>query len=633
LVAKLYATGSLRGSIEILYGLASVRGTLSLTGTLGGGLTYVNVPSSKLDPVFGGDLNINGELRASALFWDIARIGPRTLYQTSFGDLPGKAVHLGEKSFLRPVTVLIDNAYSIPDYAPQPSMDARESDIGVVWIDATSGQTSLLFSDLKTASPGFSSPVLVARNEHSIATPQASLMPNGSALIGWAQNRYTSSTVPANAKLENLIAAQDIYVALLDANSSSVQETIAMEDDTTGFESGRAEAEPRICAIDNSRGVVAWLARSSNRTGTDIWFATLTRNGSALSTSHPQMIPDLAGVNKHLTLTRVGNDAVMAIWINDPDGLDSTYNDRILYSIWKGSDWTAPAVLTTTAEGQSLDGINLAMSDQFGVLTWTSTERDTTGRFLSEVNAQIWNRSSGQWLNGTRYEANDSLSYFQNPTVTISPSDKVTISYQVVPRVSDSTNNDQGRRYLLLRDLNNPSSTWKEVPGLEFLSDTTSFVWDAKTAFGENDILYALTEEKSSNAPVKNGVPFGNPKLGLILRSVRLNSDLSIQDVDEPQTPAGISEQTEAVLAMRLELNPNPVTDQMTLSYSLSHPAHVKIELFDLLGNRLGILIDQLLEAGNYQTRATMGEVGNGFYLCRMSVDGIIMSRPFRIIR
>lgn len=73
-------------------------------------------------------------------------------------------------------------------------------------------------------------------------------------------------------------------------------------------------------------------------------------------------------------------------------------------------------------------------------------------------------------------------------------------------------------------------------------------------------------------------------------------------------------------LLSSVKVFPNPVADQINLSFRLSKQSTVSIKVMDALGNEVMTLLNQYLEAGNQShTFETSNKLTNGFYFIRMS--------------
>ncbi|HKR05296.1 MAG TPA: PKD domain-containing protein [Bacteroidia bacterium] len=65
---------------------------------------------------------------------------------------------------------------------------------------------------------------------------------------------------------------------------------------------------------------------------------------------------------------------------------------------------------------------------------------------------------------------------------------------------------------------------------------------------------------------------------------------------------------------------PNPVVSSSTIQYELADDADVKIEIYDILGNRISQIINEKETAGLHTQRISADNYTAGFYLIKMSV-------------
>ena len=95
-----------------------------------------------------------------------------------------------------------------------------------------------------------------------------------------------------------------------------------------------------------------------------------------------------------------------------------------------------------------------------------------------------------------------------------------------------------------------------------------------------------------------------------------------------------------SVLPQRFELGlnyPNPFNPSTVIPYQLPAPMHVRLEVFNLLGQRIATLVDQERPAGFHTavwdaTDAAGEAVSAGVYLYRLSGDGAQRSRSMVLI-
>ena len=104
----------------------------------------------------------------------------------------------------------------------------------------------------------------------------------------------------------------------------------------------------------------------------------------------------------------------------------------------------------------------------------------------------------------------------------------------------------------------------------------------------------------------------------------RLYSDQSITgwgwSIDNLSIQEGVVTNTQDAsalpLAFQLEQNyPNPFQSTTTIAYSLSTPSHVSLAVYDMLGRRIALLLDDPMKpAGSYQHQWASGALASGTY-------------------
>jgi hypothetical protein len=67
---------------------------------------------------------------------------------------------------------------------------------------------------------------------------------------------------------------------------------------------------------------------------------------------------------------------------------------------------------------------------------------------------------------------------------------------------------------------------------------------------------------------------------------------------------------------------PNPFNPSTTISYSLPEKAKVKIEIYNILGQKVTTLFESIEEAGNYKLTWNAFNQSSGIYICRLKAEG-----------
>jgi mannan endo-1,4-beta-mannosidase len=78
---------------------------------------------------------------------------------------------------------------------------------------------------------------------------------------------------------------------------------------------------------------------------------------------------------------------------------------------------------------------------------------------------------------------------------------------------------------------------------------------------------------------------------------------------------------------------PNPFNPRTTISYDLAKPTHVKLEVFDILGRRVAVLVDEFQYSGLHTTIFDASPFASGMYVLRMRVEGFQKSHKMLLLK
>lgn len=632
-VGTLTGEGYIRGEVSVLGGVGSADASLHAKARLGIGFDYVSVPATSFNPLFGGDLNVWGEV-CYKTFWGLGPSGCQDLpsfYYGQFGDtsaLRSNDLHSFDEMFRsQSITFRNSGTAVLPEFNPQPTFATRGDSLYATWLEHDGNNGFLLFSKLNSTGTEFSPEIIVANNSNSISNPKVGILPSGSAIITWSQSRYDINTIPSGASDNNKAQAQDVWFAIYDNDLDSIVHSDRLGDDFNSLQSGRAEGEAKISVGDNNDAMITWVSKDPNTNSSDIWFSHLTETSIAWNISTPAKLVELSGTNYNVGVVYSDSVNALAVWINDTDGDEDTYDSDLMYSEWDGTNWSSAQLLSNNDGATKLKEVSLAANDGYVSLAWTSTHFENDNDFENRIEMEVYDAVTDNWVNSSYFEDSDSMYYFQNPIVSISNTGLASICYQVIEMFSDSNSVDNGELYLYAKDLNG-TSAWTEITNNTALCDTNTFIWELTAGFSGSNRYYTMTQEYNDNGIVTSpykGILFGNPELSMVLRGMQVNSNLTISDIDEPTVvPTGIREIQNRPNSRFLKNFPNPFNDVTTIEFQLQKPSNVQLEIFNYTGTRVALLLNTNLAAGIYSTIFKAGDLPNGIYFSKLTVDGVI---------
>ena len=78
---------------------------------------------------------------------------------------------------------------------------------------------------------------------------------------------------------------------------------------------------------------------------------------------------------------------------------------------------------------------------------------------------------------------------------------------------------------------------------------------------------------------------------------------------------------------------PNPFRDQTTIRYELPEPGEVRIDVYNVLGQRVAVLADGREEAGRKAIRFEARGLASGVYFVRLTAEGKVLTEKLTIVR
>ena len=77
---------------------------------------------------------------------------------------------------------------------------------------------------------------------------------------------------------------------------------------------------------------------------------------------------------------------------------------------------------------------------------------------------------------------------------------------------------------------------------------------------------------------------------------------------------------------------PNPFNSSTQITFVLKNQANVALEVFDLNGRRMAVLINQQLSAGRHNVRLNASQWASGLYFYRLRLNGALTGQVRRML-
>lgn len=149
--------------------------------------------------------------------------------------------------------------------------------------------------------------------------------------------------------------------------------------------------------------------------------------------------------------------------------------------------------------------------------------------------------------------------------------------------------------------------------------------------------LYCSTDGGISWRPTNDGLPGQTWSVNLFATRQHLLAGVGEHGVWYGPLAAGTTRPAPAgrsLLPFHLAQNdPNPFYDDTVISYTLSTPAQVRLDVYDLLGKPVVTLVDGWVEAGEHRVLFDAGPLDSGFFFYRLTVGSVSQMRQMLLLR
>jgi hypothetical protein len=628
---------------EFLEGLVS--GYFAVDGrvAMGYGHSYITIPNQATRPLESAVFQVYGKFYVDVLWgwYEKTLWGPKLFYSDNFwGDDMSKCFPPVDKDAEsdKPVVakstwpslageiVPVSEFTKMPKPVPWQSTGSSAENRVFTWTETGHkyGERTLKFAYMLMNRKKFSDYISIELNNHALNSPVTDAVTDNEVLLSWAQSRYTDKSVDkvrADQVLTSFLQAQDIWYGVYDISGKSVKQVSIIHDDTLTLTSGRVEGNPKIVNLSNDKALIVWqVANIENKIST-IWYVTLTKQNDQWVSGNPAVLSNIAGVKTQVTVAAYDPGKAVVVWMNTTG---AEHRDKKLMTVeYDGTGWSTPAELLPLPENQSCNYFDMKIENGVGGVVMT-VFNDLHGDASHEKLIFLPFDAIAKRMNPAQATElyTEHVSHLQLPQIAIHAEGKATIAVKVERIGKKSASEKICQVDLFQGNLNSLPGAWSHIKGNEYVCDTTKQVREIALSCISHDTLMILSYEypmlatNSVFTPL-HGVTFGNPAMNLVLRCFAIEKDSVVVDVPEQQYFTGINDDPTAEHPQRLlQCYPNPCDVFTNLAFTVQEHSKVRIEVKDISGHPVAVLVDQNLPKGNYETKMNTALLSPGIYLC-----------------
>lgn len=78
---------------------------------------------------------------------------------------------------------------------------------------------------------------------------------------------------------------------------------------------------------------------------------------------------------------------------------------------------------------------------------------------------------------------------------------------------------------------------------------------------------------------------------------------------------------------------PNPFNPSTVIGYTTAATGHVKLTIFDIVGNTIATLVDERQEAGRHEVRFNASSLSSGIYFYKLRTDGYSAVKKLTVMK
>ncbi len=645
---------------SIADGLAGM--SLDFTGRLlfGLGHQWADLPVQKVTtPQHSIALQIYGKVVLHYLFIGWKTIfGPKMIYHHQFGEhfpelfpsqgqgifgmlksrIFGKAAgEAAELSLSNPSMTEGENdpgRYAnllAPEKFPQPAVAAKDSLLMVLWIEESDDDLRRLLISHRSFNAGkFTAPVTLIANRNAPVYPELCYAGGDYAVAVWMQSRYTPETVPYPLDPVDFLRSEDIWYAVYNVRTRSVEAIGMIPDAVDSTTNGRVEGKPVVAALDTNRFLIVWHFFDGDRS--DLLSVELGKHNGLWSVAMPPILLHSEFSDYELALKPLGTEAAVLTSIERGYSSERQPVTRLTTRMYQNGWSEVSTVFSSSYSGEHIVAMDHTFRQGKGVLLLLSTD---TVQKQSVVRLYLWDSTGQAWDPMPVYEWRDSIALLTQPRVAINANNIAAATFR---RTSTARifGDYQSQIDLIAVDLERRKvALYAASP---YVCDTTAQVYAYDLEFARNAVLNIFLHEQRAvqgRDTVYNGIIWGNPDMKLVLRAVQLDTILQLQDIPEDTLvvtsipkPKQLPEEE-----AQIQLYPSPATDAITLRIRVSHPAPVEVVLYTGTGEKLASVFSTPLLSGEQAVHIPLQRFSSGIYHCVIQIGNRRYQRQFLILR
>ena len=632
------------GGLTVGAGLADVFAGISMGFYVGLGRTYISIPNFQDKWKSTGNMELSFRAWIEVLWgwYEYDFYGPKVLTHLTLpgDDMSNCYPPFEDKTITKFCNTndvcLADSLlqfnpvgwyHKMPLPKPGISIDENEFNHAYSWLEPGNkyGERKLCMRLFDTGNMKFSDKMVVASNSNAIHKPKLTMMDKRYALAVWMQSRHNPETileVGDDDFIEELVGSFDIWYAIYDTETQIAVKMDQVDDDVSALASGRPEGDPVVALLSDDRALLVWKVGNLEEETTSLWYAIISGEGDQWVITDPVPFENQGGVITNIKLASVEEGKAALVWkYFEPE----VYEQNSLYSALFDTDaWHETVEIFTPDSSLHYNYFDLDFSGDYGAMVYSTYTYDRSDEEPEKIYLVKWDAMSDSWDLGSNellFASDDQ--HIQLPNLTLGDDGEALVGYKLSLLGELKANKKMSQLNLMRGTLSNTGNTWNEITADPLICDTTKEIGHLDFVFAGGDTLLILSQEylmTATNAPYTpiNGVSFGDDRMNIVLRTVKVSDQGAIEDVSEGIFFTDIPEPISYYDASLEQNVPNPCRNNTRIRFYLPTGGHAILEVFDLNGSKLGTLVNRRLQPGYWESVMNTSSLKPGTYVVQL---------------
>lgn len=177
-----------------------------------------------------------------------------------------------------------------------------------------------------------------------------------------------------------------------------------------------------------------------------------------------------------------------------------------------------------------------------------------------------------------------------------------------------------------------PGSTGKEYDGISLFAQSIG-----------NNSLYSYNFSKKDGSFNISNLPYGSYRI--VAQKIGYENAISDEFTIDASNPAkygleisfklsGYYDEAEIPSELKLYQNyPNPFNPATTISFNLPESEFVKLKVYNLIGEEIAVLVNDILNAGNHRVKFNAGKLTSGVYIVTLETKNKRLTQKILLLK